>query len=91
MRVYSRDRGSIAKFSPGLTFEFLFMTGGSIVPVANESCSHIVVDENTVAEQVLDYPRRVKVVKQEVRRPLILSFPGKDILNEIVWVRVIAK
>lgn len=39
--------------------------GGRVVPTANESYTHIVVDENTVPEQVLDYPSGIKLVKQE--------------------------
>ncbi|XP_063967106.1 protein ECT2-like [Lytechinus pictus] len=39
--------------------------GGIAESTANDSCTHIVVDENTVAEQALDYPSKIKVVKQE--------------------------
>ncbi|XP_071489543.1 protein ECT2-like [Diadema antillarum] len=39
--------------------------GGSVVSVADDSCTHIVVDENTVPEQLLDYSKNIKLVKQE--------------------------
>lgn len=43
----------------------LFSLGGSYLPVGDERCTHLIVEENTVKELPFEPSKKLFVVKQE--------------------------
>ena len=55
---------------------FLFSLGGSHLPVGDERCTHLIVEENTVKDLPFEPSKKLFVVKQEAsnsRQKLVSS------------------
>jgi hypothetical protein len=57
----------------------LFSLGGSYLPVGDERCTHLIVEENTVKDLPFEPSKKLFVVKQEASnsRMKLLSFSNK--------------